>query len=434
MMKSLLTVVLGLAMVCSIVVPGVAQPPPPKEAEEAKQAEQPPPPDAQAKQAAQPVAPEEDGPVQTVARLQQFFEDMMTGNAQGRNPQDAIAEFTIMPDDPQEKHRMMMVHTILAFLMMLAETPENPQKLEGDNAEVLFEPEAFPLIMRRQDGKWKVDLKSTVERMPERFRDFMDKMGQARAQARPATHKQNCLNNLKQMALGAMMYIDDHDGKLPDANKWVDQLMPYLKNEAIFKCPSAPELECGYAMNAVLSGVHLKELQRPSEMVIFFDSHLGTRNATGGREAVCDPGRHNNGNCYAYADGHVKWQTEIPDLNPEGLAAPEGLVVTPKVVLSDENFATEVLEADGGVLVAFMSAASGRCKALSPVFKTVGRDYKGRVKFVEAKLQDCIEASGTYMVRVLPTVILFQDGKVVAQYQWVGGAQSLKTWLDQYVK
>jgi len=438
-MKSLLIAVLSLAMVCLLVAAGVAQPPPPPppmppDAPPMPPGAPPPPPADAPPAEALPAPVEVEGPVQTVVRMQQFFEDMMSGNTQGRNPEEAITEFIIMPDDPQEKHRMRMAQTILVFLTMLAETPEKPQKLEGDDAEVLFEPEAFPLTMRRQDGKWKVDLKSTVERMPARFRDFMDKIGQAAATQRPAARQSACLSNLKQLALGAMMWVDDHDGKLPDADKWVDELMPYIKNEAIFKCPSAPDLEYGYAMNAVLSGVNIKELQRPSEMVLFFDSHVGTRNATGGREAVCDPGRHEGGNCYAYADGHAKWLAEIPDLNPKGLAEPEGLVVTPKVVLSDENFASEVLQAEGPVLVAFMSAASGRCKALSPVFKAVGREYKGRVKFMEGKLHDCVETSGTYMVRVLPTVILFDDGKVVARYQWVGGAESLKTWLEQYVK
>jgi thioredoxin 1 len=424
MMKSLLIAVLSLAMVCLLVAAGVAQPPPPP----------PPPPDAQAKPVEQPKQAEDEGPIQTAARLQQFFEDMMTGNAEGKNPEEAIAELMIMPEDPEEKHRMQDAQMIMVFLTILAKMPEDPTKLDGDNAEVLFEPEAFPLIMRRQDGKWKVDLKPTIERMPERFRAYMDKIGQATAQARPPTELNACLSNMKQMALGAMMYSQDHGGKLPEADKWVDELTPYLMNEAIFKCPAAPELECGYAMNSVVSGVKIKELQRPSEMVLFFDSHVGTRNAAGGREAVCDPGRHEGGNCYAYADGHAKWLAEIPDLNPEGLAEPDGMIEAPKVVLSDENFASEVLEAEGPVLVAFMSAASGRCKALSPVFKAVGREYKDRVKFMEGKLHDCVETSGTYMVRVLPTVILFDDGKVVARYQWVGGAESLKTWLEQYVK
>ena len=437
MMKSLLTAVLGVAIVCCIVVPGVAQPPPrrpppPPDAPpaDAPPADQPPRPAPPAEALPAPV--EGEGPVQAVVRLQELFEAMLTGNVEARNPEEAIAELMILPEDPQEKKQIVMAQTIVAFLTMLAKMPEGPAKLDGDNAEVLFEPEAFSLVMRRQDGKWKIDLKPTVERMPERFRDFMDKMGQA--QARPRARQSACLSNLKQMATGALMYSQDHDEKLPDADEWVDALMPYLRNEAVFKCPGAPDLEYGYAMNAVLSGVNRAELQRPAEMVLFFDSHVGTRNAAGGREAVCDPGRHEGGNCYAYADGHAKWQTEVPDLNPEGLAEPEGVTVAPKPALNDENFAAEVLEADGPVLVAFMSAASGRCKALSPVFKTVGRDYKGRVKFAEAKLADCIEVSGTYMVRVLPTVILFRDGKVVARYQWVGGAASLKTWLEQYVK
>jgi len=398
-MKSLLTAMLSLAVVGLLVAPGVAQ-------------------------------PGEEGPLQTVVRLQEFFEGMMTGNVEGGNPVEAIAEFMIMPEDPQEKRQMEMAQMFLTFLVAIVELPDTPLKLEGDNAEVLFDLDAFPLIMRQQDGKWKVDLKPTLEAMPERFRALMDKMEPARPRAR----KQNCRGNLSQMAISAMMYIQDHDGKLPDADKWVDQLNPYLKNEAMFKSPSAPELEYGYAMNAVLSGVNIKELQRPSEMVLFFDSDLGIRNAAGGREAVCDPGRHEGGNCYAYADGHVKWLAEIPDLNPEGLVEPEGVTLTPKPTLNDENFAAEVLEADGPVLVAFMSETSDRCKALRPVFRTVARDYKGRVKFAQVNLADCIEASGTYVVRVVPTVILFRDGKVVAQYQWVGGAQSLRTWLDQYVK
>ncbi len=403
MMRSLLTVMLSLAAVGLLLASGVAQ-------------------------------PEQEGPVQTVVRSQEFFEDMITGNAQGRNPEQLLAELMILPDDPKEKQKMEIAQMLLVFSTMLAKVPEGPAKLEGDNAEVLIEPETFPLIMRRQDGKWKVDLKPTVERMPERFRALIENMGQVRAQARPRTQTQSCLSNLKQIATGVMMYVQDHDGKLPDADRWVDELMPYLQNQAVFKCPAAPELECGYAMNAVLSGVKVAELQKPSEMVLLFDSHVGIRNVAGGREAVCDPGRHEGGNCYAYVDGHAKWLQEIPDLNPEGLVAPEGLTVAPQPTLNDDNFAAEVLAADGPVLVAFMSEASDRCTALAPVFRTVARDYQGRVKFAQANLADCVEASSTYVVRIVPTVILFRDGQIVAQYQWVGGAQSLRTWLDRYVK
>ena len=143
--------------------------------------------------------------------------------------------------------------------------------------------------------------------------------------------QKECEINLSQLGLCALIYSQRHDGKLPDADKWVDQLWPYLKEQAFFKCPSAPDLEYGYAMNAVLSGVKVEELESAAEMVLFFDSHLGTRNAAGGRDAVCNPGRHGGGNCYVYADGHAKWLAQIPDLNPAGLTPkPAGTVGTPQ--------------------------------------------------------------------------------------------------------
>jgi cell division septation protein DedD len=134
-----------------------------------------------------------------------------------------------------------------------------------------------------------------------------------------ALTREACVSNLQGIALASLLYALDHGGKLPDANKWCEQLMDYLGDGQILRCPSAPEQECGYAMNAALSGVELEKLQAPADTVLFFDSHLGTLNAAGGREAVCAPGRHGGGNCYAFADGFAKWLAEIPDLNAEGL-------------------------------------------------------------------------------------------------------------------
>lgn len=138
-----------------------------------------------------------------------------------------------------------------------------------------------------------------------------------------------CVSNLRELALAAAMYAMDWDGKLPDADKWVSQLTKYLADAHVLKCPSAPDLECGYAMNAALSGVVLEKLQSPAETVLFFDSHLGTMNAAGGRDAVCAPGRHGGGNCYAFADGHATWLPEIPDLSAAGAAAPHGPAAPP---------------------------------------------------------------------------------------------------------
>jgi prepilin-type N-terminal cleavage/methylation domain-containing protein/prepilin-type processing-associated H-X9-DG protein len=73
------------------------------------------------------------------------------------------------------------------------------------------------------------------------------------AQAREKARQTSCLSNCKQIGLGISMYIQDHDGTAfncpwpgPSAAAstptisvfWTEVVMPYIKNQQIFQCPS----------------------------------------------------------------------------------------------------------------------------------------------------------------------------------------------------
>ncbi|HVK06028.1 MAG TPA: DUF1559 domain-containing protein [Armatimonadaceae bacterium] len=67
------------------------------------------------------------------------------------------------------------------------------------------------------------------------------------AQARDKARQAACLSNVKQMALAVQMYAQDYDETLPVAGvnnqrrgRWMDQIVPYVKNIDIFNCPSSP--------------------------------------------------------------------------------------------------------------------------------------------------------------------------------------------------
>jgi len=115
-----------------------------------------------------------------------------------------------------------------------------------------------------------------------------------------------CLSNLKQLGLAAMQYIQDNGEKFPDHDKWQDALLPYVRNSILYKCPGAPDLEFGYAMNKSLSGQHLMLLEDTSRTPLFFDCSLGQANASGGMGDLCDPPRHLGKNNIVFADGHVE--------------------------------------------------------------------------------------------------------------------------------
>ena len=71
------------------------------------------------------------------------------------------------------------------------------------------------------------------------------------ATARERARMVGCLNNMKQLAIGVQMYAQDYDETfafaanydIPAATRpiWPALLQPYVKNEGIFRCPSASD-------------------------------------------------------------------------------------------------------------------------------------------------------------------------------------------------
>ncbi|MCD8571485.1 MAG: thioredoxin [Alphaproteobacteria bacterium] len=83
------------------------------------------------------------------------------------------------------------------------------------------------------------------------------------------------------------------------------------------------------------------------------------------------------------------------------------------IAVKDSNFETEVLKADGPVVVDFWAEWCGPCKALSPLVDEVATEMEGKVKIVKVNIDESPEAPTKYGVRGIPTLMLFKDGQVV---------------------
>lgn len=116
------------------------------------------------------------------------------------------------------------------------------------------------------------------------------------------------ISNLKQLALGVIQYTQDHDERMPDADKWVDEIMPYVQAEALFHDPSAlTSQKWSYAYNRTLSHQPLAALDSPAQTIMLFESSKGIKNASDTGQSVPVPGRHLGGTDYVTADGHAQW-------------------------------------------------------------------------------------------------------------------------------
>jgi len=135
--------------------------------------------------------------------------------------------------------------------------------------------------------------------------------------ARGKAQEASCLSNEKQLALAMLMFAEDHNGQLPQADRWTDDILPYTKNINILRCPSDKSGEkSSYAMNIALSGKKLEEIANPFETVLIFDTSRPGLCPAGGPEMVASPPRHQGKNNFAFADGHIKSCEETPPFGP----------------------------------------------------------------------------------------------------------------------
>jgi thioredoxin 1 len=100
------------------------------------------------------------------------------------------------------------------------------------------------------------------------------------------------------------------------------------------------------------------------------------------------------------------------------------------IAVTDQSFDSEVLKADGPVLVDFWAEWCGPCKVLSPVIDELAGELQGKVKVVKINIDQAPEAPTKYGVRGIPTLMIFKNGQVVDTR--VGGMPKaqLSEWIE----
>jgi prepilin-type N-terminal cleavage/methylation domain-containing protein/prepilin-type processing-associated H-X9-DG protein len=161
------------------------------------------------------------------------------------------------------------------------------------------------------------------------------------AKAREKARQASCLANTKQLALAALQYAQDYDERLCTSydgssgnpnSIWNQQLQPYLKNSQILQCPSNNNAghtsmlgtNCAYGWNWRYltvtwggasayghGGISMGSITAPAETIMLGDSGanaLGYVISNGTVDPTYAPtGIHNDGDNFAFCDGHGKW-------------------------------------------------------------------------------------------------------------------------------
>jgi thioredoxin 1 len=102
----------------------------------------------------------------------------------------------------------------------------------------------------------------------------------------------------------------------------------------------------------------------------------------------------------------------------------------PTKAVTDASFETEVLKADKPVLVDFWADWCGPCKMIAPALEEISEELGGQIDIVKMDIMENTAVPGQIGVQSIPLLVLFKDGKPVAQKLGAAPKSQLKGWIE----
>jgi thioredoxin 1 len=103
------------------------------------------------------------------------------------------------------------------------------------------------------------------------------------------------------------------------------------------------------------------------------------------------------------------------------------------IVLSDDNFNSEVLNSEVPVLVDFWAGWCPPCRMIAPIIEELAKEYEGKVKIAKLNVDENPTKAIEYKVMSIPNLKFFKEGKVVDEIVGAVPKEQIKTKIEKII-
>ena len=104
-----------------------------------------------------------------------------------------------------------------------------------------------------------------------------------------------------------------------------------------------------------------------------------------------------------------------------------------EVIITKDNFQSEVMQSNVPVLIDFWATWCGHCKMIAPVVEEIAQEYDGRVKVGKVDVDEESELAMSFGIQSIPTLLVVKDGKTVETLVGYRPKAALSEMLDKHL-
>ena len=101
--------------------------------------------------------------------------------------------------------------------------------------------------------------------------------------------------------------------------------------------------------------------------------------------------------------------------------------------ITDASFATDVINADGPVLVDFWAEWCGPCKMIGPSLEEISEELGEKVTIAKLNIDENPGTPPKYGIRGIPTLMIFKAGNVEATKVGAVSKSQLTAFIDSNI-